>query len=218
MIEETADQPEITRRVWPENLWLSIWFSPRKTIRQIVYTDPKRYFNYLAFLFGVAGSLGKLSDRNAGDLMSLLWIFAIVLTLGGLGGFISIYFYGAITEWVGSLFGGVARSKDVRAAILWSNLPVMISYILWIPLILFYGEEMFTSITPQIDQSPFLLLFSGLIQLVLGIWSIILYVICLSEVHKFSIWRSIATILLPVLAIIILGGGCYLLTLSANGA
>jgi len=40
------------------------------------------------------------------------------------------------------------------------------------------------------------------LEVVLGVWTIVLFVVGVSEVQKFSIWKAILNILLPVLLLL----------------
>ena len=65
---------------------------------------------------------------------------------------------------------------------------------------------MFTSETPTLAANPVLglaLMATGLIEIVLGIWCIVTMLKCLGEVHEFSAWRALGSILLVVLVIVV---------------
>ena len=71
---------------------------------------------------------------------------------------------------------------------------------------LLFEEELFTSETPNIDGSDFLtisLWTYGILELVLGVWHIVLLVVTVSQVHRFSIIKSIASILTGLLILIL---------------
>ncbi|MDQ8734132.1 hypothetical protein [Paenibacillus sp. LHD-38] len=65
-----------------------------------------------------------------------------------------------------------------------------------------FGQEMFTYETPRIDSSVLLtvlLLFLGLIELIFSVWSFIIFVKAVAEVHQFSAWKSLGSMLIPAL-------------------
>lgn len=178
--------------------WLSIWIKPRETIRRIVTTKPRYQVYLLAALAGLGQFLDSASTRNWGDSLSFPVIIVICVLVGPFGGLLSIYITGALFRWTGSWFGGRATSDEVRAAIAWSLVPNLFSYLLWIPLLVLQGTEIFTSSTTNIESNPILgLLILGIlfVQIILSFWTLVLYLICLSEVHKYSIWKTIATLL-----------------------
>jgi hypothetical protein len=177
--------------------WLTMWIKPRQTIRRIIDSDPQHQVILLAILVGIAQVLGQSSSRNLGDKLSLPIIFLVCGVAGPIVGIVLIYVVGALMHWIGSRFGGQASPAEVRAAYVWSSVPTIWSQILWIPQFALFGRDLFTSATPRIAAVPFLVFvllgFLG-IQMAIALWAFVLLVICLSEVHRFSVWRAFATI------------------------
>ncbi len=203
----------------PRHPWLAIWVSPRETIRQIVETDPKQQVILLAILAGIGQSLDKASSNSVGDRWSFSAILVLALIVGPLRGLVSLYLGGAIVRWVGVLLGGQASAEDARAAIAWSQVPLILVSVLWLPKLLLFGQEMFTTATPGIDSNP-LLLFSilgfSLVEISIAVWAFVLLLKCIGEVHRFSAWKALAVVLLPMAAIfvivsIVVGASIFLL-------
>lgn len=197
---------------WPDKPWLSIWIRPRGTIRAIVDSDPERYVMILAGLYGISQALDNASRRNLGESLPLIVVLIVAIFLGPIGGLISLYIGAAILRWTGSWLNGTATSKEVRAAIAWSYVPAVVGLFLWIPLLVLYGIEMFTSVTPRMDAGPWFAFLIGLLTLFLGIWTLFLLVKTLAEVHRFSAWRAIVAAAIPFLAVFLLIFGCRFLT------
>lgn len=189
------------------NLFLSIWVRPRGTIRQIVDSDPEKYVIILAVISGIFQALDRASERALGDSMSLIGILLLSLCLGALGGVFSLYVGGALFRWSGSLFGGVADSIHVRAALAWSSVPDIVLLIVYIPVIIIFGRNWFTSSSEWMDaeESLFLAVVCLLATagLILVVWKAFILIKCLAEVHSFSAWRSIASIIVGFLVIIV---------------
>ncbi|WP_129599823.1 Yip1 family protein [Anaerophilus nitritogenes] len=188
------------------NPWLSIWTKPRKTIRYIINNNPRQYVIVLSILNGIFGSLNNASSRNSGDDMSIFAIFAFSIIAGGLGGLISLYVSGALINWTGKWIGGIGSKENIRAAIAWGCAPFVLSSILWIPELILFGNEMFTSLTPNLDSSPtlsILLIIFGVIEIIIAIWSFVVGLKCVGEVQGFSAWRALGNCLLAGLFIII---------------
>jgi hypothetical protein len=205
------------RKALTSSPWLTIWYSPRKTIRSIVESNPNQQLIILAALIGISFLLEQLSTRNIGDTQPLFIIFIIAAIAGPLLGIIFVYILGALLHWTGSWFGGQASATETRAAYAWSWVPNLWILVLWIPKLALFGMELFTSTTPRIESNPVLaliLLAFSLIELVVGIWVIIIFILCLSEVHRFSIWKAIATF---VLSLVIIGIPLFLLLALMSG-
>jgi hypothetical protein len=197
--------------VWPSKPWLTIWTAPRGTMRAILAADPKRYVLLLAAIVGAGETLNRASSRSMGDTWPVLVIFGLALTLGALGGVISLYISGAVLSWSGGLLGGEGDSKHVRAAVAWATVPQLVALALWLPELVLYGEEMFTSLAPRVDSNPAPLLILGVIQLTLGVWALFLLVKTLAEAHRFSAWRSIGALAIPAIILFGLVFGCAFL-------
>lgn len=110
---------------WPKNPWISIWTNPRQTIRDIINVDPKRHVVLLAILAGISWTLQNLSNSNFGDAFSISTITFFTLFAGSIGGIFSIYIGAALLSWLGEYFEGKASQVEVRAAIVWSSLPII---------------------------------------------------------------------------------------------
>jgi len=200
---------------------LTIWFQPRLTIRRIVDTDSQKYVNFLAALTGISNGLDTASRRSSGDIFPFPLVLIMVIIFGSIGGWISLYISGALLRWTGSWFGGQANSDEVRAAVAWASIPTCAGLAIWILEIAIFGQELFTESAPRIDNSLFLslLLLALLIpQLILGLWSLVLLINTLAEVHRFSGWKAFGAatsafliIFIPLLCLVFIaigfGGG-----------
>lgn len=181
----------------------SIWVKPRETIRNIVETNPTKYVILLTMLAGVGQALDRASSENMGD--PLVAILAICVILGPVGGIISLYIGGVLYRWSGSWLGGQASSEEVRAAIAWSSVPTVFVMPLWIPELLIFGKELFTSSTPRMDANPLLIaVLLGFVIIEIGaeIWAFVLLLKSLGEVHQFSAWKALGAIILGTLVIL----------------
>jgi hypothetical protein len=187
------------------NPWFTIWLNPRKTMREILDSDPTRMVIVLSVLGGIAESLDKAEAKHMGDKLPLPAILAICLILGPIGGLLSVYFGGAIIKWTGSWIGGRGSTTDIRAALAWSNIPIIWALLLVIPKILLIGQDLFTS-TPILDSAPtlkMLFIVFGLADLVIGIWSGFVTLKCLAEAQRFSAWKALLNIILPGVIILV---------------
>lgn len=187
------------------NPWVSIWTQPRATIQQIVDTDPTSSVRLLAALAGFSQALDRASMRNLGDTTSLPAIFGFSAFFGAIGGVISLYLGSVLIWWTGKWLRGQASLENVCAAIAWSSVPQVWALLLWIPQIALFGQELFTSETPHLDAHPSLLLvllgFSA-IEMVIGVWSMVVFLKCLGQVQGFSAWRALGNFLLSAVIVL----------------
>jgi hypothetical protein len=188
------------------NPWVSIWTRPRATIQQIVDVNPQRYIWALAAVSGVADALNQASERSAGDELGLPLILLIVVAAGSIGGIVSLYLFGALFRWTGGWMGGKASAENLRAAIAWSSVPVICSLVLWIPSFAIFGQELFTTETPNIDVNPsllFVLFGYGAIEMIIGVWAFVVLLKCIGQVQGFSAWKALGNTLLVGLIVMI---------------
>ncbi len=191
----------------PLTPWTSIWTRPRETIREIVFSNPTRSVLLLTALAGFSTALDNASIASMGDTLDLVMIFGIVAIVGPIGGIIGLYIGAALLRWMGMWIGGAASSMDIRAAMAWSNVPIIWALLLWIPKFFLFGRELFTSDTPKIDASERLIysfLGFGVIEVLVSIWAFIIFLKCLGEVQGFSAWKALGNTLLAGLAPIVL--------------
>lgn len=205
----------------PLNPWFSIWVMPRATMRQILDTNPSRFVHILAMLGGIVEVMRSNLPNPPFDLElgTMIWVKAIV---GALGGLFALYLWSLLIWMTGRWLGGRGTFVGIRAAVAWSNVLLIWSAMLWLPLVAYLGMEAF-NLDPQTmleDPAGLLLLIPlGLMALAVGVWWIVVLLKCLGEAHRFSAWHSlgasfIACIIfaIPVVALVI--GAIGLLGLS----
>jgi hypothetical protein len=202
------------------NPWFSIWTRPRATIRRIVDEDPERAVLVLAGMGGFAQMLNRASSRSLGDDLPVSGIFLVAAIAGPVVGIASLYVAGWLLKLAGDGIGGRGSVVDIRAALAWSNVPIIWALILVALELALLGEELFTTATPRLDESPMLVLgFLGLalIELIIGIWALVIFLKCLGEVQGFSAWKALGSVLIVVIgvAFVVVATGILLLFLAS---
>jgi hypothetical protein len=183
------------------NPWRSIWFRPRRTIRAIVENNPGYRFFLLVALIGLSKALIRASSRDLGDRVAFPILLALCALLGPILTLIGFSLGAALLAPIGRWLGGVATAAEVRAALAWGSLPYTVVLILWIPLLILVGPELFTSLKPRVFTDPitrfavFLMYVDDLIMLV---WGIVLTLNTLAEVFRMAVWRVILALILMV--------------------
>ena len=93
----------------------------------------------------------------------------------------------------------------------WSYVPIIWALLLWIPELALFGKDLFSSETPNIEQSPYIMLGFGLVEITVGIWTIVVFLKSLGQVQTFSAWRALGNSLaaalvlaIPIILIILL--------------
>lgn len=181
------------------NPWLEILYRPRTTIRQIITRDPKWGVYILIALAGYDQYLDTATRQAFGDNLGILGILGLGLIIGPIAGIISFSIFSFMVGFIGRRLSGEAENDDVLAVLAWSQAPIIIKLILRAIQILIYGEDLFRSASPRLEENPILALMlipftaAGIL---IALWQLVLYVLTLAEVNRFSIWRSLGTLLI----------------------
>lgn len=190
--------------------WTTIWTRPRATIRRIVETDVRYQVTFLALLSGALIWLERRwSNPSAAAAFPLLVVTAVIL--GAILGIVELYVNGALLKWAGAALGGVASYAEVRAALAWSRVPVIVAVSIGILAILLgsSGPTLGADSESSGSGASVLLMHAALV-----FWGFIVMLKCVGEVHRFSAWRALGSILLiaatiaaALVAIALLFGG-----------
>jgi signal peptidase I len=166
---------------------ISVWLSPRRTIERIVAERPRYLVLLLAAVGGAAGTTAILVSLGIGsDLVGWRALLACVFG-GALLGIFNLYFFALVAGWVGRVIGGRASTAAVRAALAWSQLPVVLG--LAVALAILGGLHVFGD--GGITASPSLSAILRFVQGIFGLWSIAVALLMLSRVEGFGFWRTI---------------------------
>jgi hypothetical protein len=188
------------------NPWFSIWTKPRATMKELFQSTPRYVF--LLFLTGAfVQVLDRASLQHKGDSMGLIQLIVISVIGSLIGAAIYFYLVPTILRWIGSKIGGKGTTERVRYSVAYAYIPMVYSLIIvWLPSLFLFGIENFTTFTPVVDSSStltLLFLLFGMVDLVIGIWSTIIFLKCLGEAHQFSAWKALLTTILSVLIFVV---------------
>ncbi len=179
------------------NPWLTVWTQPRATIRGIVESDPTKNVLLLSAIYGIATTINNAMSKNGGDALSMPALIAVFLIGGLIGGLLWNVVWGAIMLWTGRWLGGQATYTETRAALAWGAVPYTVILVLSCGMMIVFGLDLFRSVDIEtVPLLPVALIGLGLVQVVLGIWSAVLMIKCLAEVHQYSAWRSFGAMIL----------------------
>jgi len=202
--EETISSEEI--KLSDNEIFTKIWFKPRMVFKYINDNQYDKYVYVLLILAGIMKSFDRAADKNMGDNLSLIFVISICILLGGLLGWISYYIYTALISWTGKWLDGKGDTKSLLRMTSYAMIPAILALVFIILQVGLFGIELFQS---GFDVSSYglvsiVIYFITLIfEIILGLWSLVIFVIGLSEIQKLSIGKSILNMLLPVFIIII---------------
>jgi hypothetical protein len=178
----------------------SIWNSPRSTIRSVLDKGSIFSFFPLAAIWGVWKNLSQILRHEVpGDEFGVPAIIAINVVFGVVFGIVSCFVFAVLVRGVGKIFASRATTREVSLVVAWSAVPHIPSLVALLLLIVATGEALvFGSVRSSNELSPIVgiaALLYMLVAMVLGIWSIVIAVIGLSEAGGISVGRSLAVYL-----------------------
>jgi Yip1 domain len=193
-----------------DNPWIAIWTSPRETIREIVNRDPTYRVIMLGALAGALAMLnsmlGTALNLTATPLPASVVPYLPILTLaspflGAAFGILGLYTTAIVMDWSGRALGGVGNALTTRAALAWAGVPQICFSI--VTLLVLVGTGVWQTVVPSMPPNgsagaaanPFTLMHG--VEAIISIWSFILMLQCVGEVHRFSAWRALVAFVLP---------------------
>ena len=202
LLEEFDSEQNLT----DNDIFTKIWILPNKVFKFITEKNYDKFVTLLLALAGISRAFDRAEMKNMGDKMSIFAIVAICIITGLLFGWISYYIYSVLISWTGKWLKGTADTKSITRTLAYAMIPSIIALIFLIPQIGVYGEEIFKSdgdITSAGWILNILVYSSKFIRIILGIWTLVLCVIGISQAQKFSIGKSILNLLLPAIIIVV---------------
>jgi len=208
------NKPEATQ-LSDKEIFTKIWMSPRLVFKYIADKNYSKFTTGLLILGGITSSLNRASGANMGDHMQLLSVLLISVIGGGIFGWLYFYIYAALLSWTGKWLKGVGNTKALFRMISYALIPSMVVLFTMILRIALFGNDEFKS-NVNIYESGFLTIgvyaCSAFADIAIGVWTVAILVIGISEVQKLSIGKSILNLILPGILII-----AVLLPLGAIG-
>lgn len=205
-----------------QNPWIGMWTNPRETIRRIVSHDPTYHAMTLGALVGglamldaaLAAAVGTPPVVLPGWFVSYLPICALLSPfVGGALGIVAVYLAGLVFWSAGRFMGGIADAQEVRAAAAWSAVPQICLGIVTLGVLLAsgIGQALFPSLPPAdpnvAAQAARQFTTGKGVAALVTLWSLIVFLQALAEVHGFSAWHALGSfiLVLAVFALLALG-------------
>lgn len=186
------------------NPWLSIWTSPRATIRRIVEENPNRSLWLLAAIYGFVSLISNAQSLALGQGVHISVLLLLIVILSPILGYVFFSLWSAVVFGFGKLFGGIGTFRAVRAAYVWATVPFVVNLVLWIVLVVIFGQKLFMPDSASQGLSEkfvFLMLFILIAYVVLYVWSLVIYFKALSEVQGYSVLKAIFNVILAAVVV-----------------
>jgi hypothetical protein len=203
--------------------FFSIWIFPRATIRRIVEANPRKFVTALGWVAGALGALVfEVQASNSAALTSIprwavamgpvtLAMSAFTLGLAGVG---IIYVWAFVFRWAGRLVGGVADLLEVRAAVAWSWVPLIVLAI--VAVIVAISAPATNSWTVSKTSDPYQISYSCLAEAALVVWALFIAMQTLGEVHRLSSRRAAEMLAVGTIAITFVALGGFIITTTLS--
>ncbi len=180
--------------------WLTILFRPRATIRRILDSGRTRAAGPMTVVFVISIVLPEAYRRSLDkdDWFVRLMIDDLGPALLAAVGL--LYLFGYLIGLAGRWIGGTARAKDVRTAIAWSMVLLLPCGLIQLAAFLLYGVST-GGPSPSVFDLDQLITRLGLsfLKVITAVWTIILWVKCVGEAHRFSALKAIGAGMLAML-------------------
>jgi len=172
--------------------WIHLWVKPRKTIRTLLNTDPKKFVAVLAILGGIFSAF--LFAAHSWHTPRNGWYIALatvtLIVIGGVIGLVHLYFSSWLLSLTGSWLGGKGDFTSVKCAVGWSNYPFIIADIFAILMAIFF-------------RNVWLAAFFGLLNVILLIWGFIVFFKIVGESLQISAWKAFLALIIAFILIFV---------------
>lgn len=203
MIESNNNQPE--ELITPKNILSKIWLSPKESFKFIDNYKYDKHVILLLILSGIVRAFDKAISKNMGNDFSIWGVIIISILIGTTFGWIINYLYAATINLTGKLFNAKGSTQSILRVIAYAFVPSIISLFLLLLRILIYGNAVFQShnkyFNGQFGEIIYYLFY--FIDLILVIWTMVLFVIGVSVAQRISIGKAILNLILPAFLIIL---------------
>jgi hypothetical protein len=186
-------------------LGVNLCFNPRGIIGSVLSTAPYRLTLILAAGVGLTQAAGAVFDAPDEGAYSALLKFLAVLVLAPPIGILLLYVRGFILHRAGRFLHGKAHHREVRTALAWSEIPLLLgSGVLLLQIVMgglgpaAAGGAGDHSLPVLLSQAGF-----GLLHAMFGLWAFSLLLHTIAEIQGFSMGRSLASIVLAAAMVII---------------
>jgi hypothetical protein len=184
--------------------WRTIWLSPRATIRRLVDAEVRPSWVPVVALAALHQAVMSLQvDPTDGTLSFARSAMPVVIAVLQL--LFGVLVGPFLLAFVGGWLGGDADPADIRQSVAWSNVPYAVATVCWIPILAAFGGQAFREDLAAESPLQWIALPMFLAIGAAALWSFVLQVITLAEVQRFSNARALASILILVIPLLLLG-------------
>ncbi|MFS0687668.1 Yip1 family protein [Sporosarcina sp. 179-K 8C2 HS] len=186
------------------NPWTSVWLHPRKTVQHVMECKSSSFVLFIVAISGVIHLLDQAVDNDLVESWNIAAILLVALIVGPIVGILGLYIASGIYHLFSMMLGGMGTYEQTRTAYAVSEIIIVVGGIVWIPNLLILGQGNFISDYDfSIGQSVWLVI-SLIINVIVSIWSLVVVIATISEVHQFSAWKAALVIFLPIIILTVI--------------
>ncbi|MDA9438572.1 signal peptidase [Bradyrhizobium sp. CCBAU 51745] len=163
---------------------LTIWWRPRRTIRDVVSRAPSRSVLLFAALGGVATAVAGLLNVGLERSLADWRVLLLCLVAGAPLSIANLYIGAWVAAGVGRILGGVASAAKLRTVFAWGMLPTIVAGVLAM------AGAVGLRLTSGPAELPAAL---GLAIGLFSLWSLVMTLLMLGSVEGFGFFRSLVT-------------------------
>ena len=178
-----------------------LFTAPQRTFAFIHGYKFEKYLVLIAILNGISSAVARAAEQKEGDTLPLWGIILLSIAIGSVFGYITLLFYSFVTNITGGWLKGTAGTNDIMRVLTYSMVPSLLKLVMVAFKMVVFGKAIFSSDFYISDYSALdKVIYYGttLVIVVVSVWSVVLFVLGLAEVQKFSIGKAILNVLLPV--------------------
>jgi hypothetical protein len=188
------------------NPWLSIWKSPRETIRYMLEQNKTPLYYSIIALYGLTLTFEQATNQSIGDKVPFGLVLLVIFLIGPLTGYLYWIIQSGLFYLVGRWLGGYSNWEEAKSAVVWSSILYLYKLPIFLIQLVLLGNEVFSTKQPTVENSMLISAVFGLLTLadiVITIWYVVVLSKAIGEIHNFSAWKGFGVILLSTLIIII---------------
>ncbi|NRB48231.1 MAG: YIP1 family protein [Saprospiraceae bacterium] len=202
MENHLLDEMEREYTFTDQEIFTKIWTRPRAVLQYVHDFQYEKFVAPLLVLAGIARAFDRAADRGLGDSLSLIALIITCLISGGLLGWLSYYIYAALVSWTGKWLNAHGDTASILRVIAYAMIPAILALALLAVQIGIYGIEVFKAdgdIYSGGITANIIFYGSAVLEIILGITSLVFCVIGVSIVQQLSTAKTILNLLLPIL-------------------
>jgi hypothetical protein len=196
--ETIAEQP-LEAPALTVNPFVAMLIKPAATIRQIVDILPQLHVMLLSCIYGI-NALLRLNDGMRNWQLDYVILLPIALIVGPVFGLLSVSLVSWCARTISSSLGGVATEHETQASLVWSLLPEIYTFPFTLATAIITSPD---TGSHRADLVGSVLFWHLAASWAARGWSLVLWVLALAEVNRFSRWRAVAVVLLTAIVFVV---------------